>query len=158
MPQGETIIRPSSKGDEHLCYTWKVTNGIFQHVPVYDKLALGTSLWIGEKEYRNYDDIIVRHINPMISYAAELTNYKYYQAHVMGATEIAEQVLKEQKRANPNGIPYIVSAAKVILTRKIVPINVYPEIFSCISKKKKSFICSKTELPRKIRIIVSSTR
>nr|NVI78465.1 Spt6 [Cucujiformia] len=32
--QGEAIIRPSSKGTDHLSVTWKVTDGIYQHIDV----------------------------------------------------------------------------------------------------------------------------
>jgi len=37
MSQGEAIIRPSSKGADHLTLTWKVARGITQHVDVIEK-------------------------------------------------------------------------------------------------------------------------
>nr|MBE5727271.1 Spt6 [Cucujiformia] len=36
MDQGEVIIRPSSKGADHLTITWKVTDGIYQHIDVQE--------------------------------------------------------------------------------------------------------------------------
>nr|MBE5727278.1 Spt6 [Cucujiformia] len=37
MDQGEVIIRPSSKGADHLTITWKVTDGIYQHIDVKEE-------------------------------------------------------------------------------------------------------------------------
>lgn len=117
MQQGEPIIRPSSKGDDHLTVTWKVTDGVHQHIDVREegkenKYSLGRSLWIGNDEFEDLDEIIARYINPMAGYASELLEFKYYKPSVMGQKEEAEELLKQQKKDNPNGIPYIVSAAK----------------------------------------------
>nr|NVI78463.1 Spt6 [Cucujiformia] len=37
MDQGEVIIRPSSKGADHLTITWKVADGIYQYIDVIEK-------------------------------------------------------------------------------------------------------------------------
>lgn len=37
MDQGEVIIRPSSKGADHLTITWKVADGIYQHIDVREE-------------------------------------------------------------------------------------------------------------------------
>ncbi|XP_022244486.1 transcription elongation factor SPT6-like [Limulus polyphemus] len=51
MEQGEVIIRPSSKGADHLTVTWKVTDGINQHIDVMEEgkenaFSLGQALRI----------------------------------------------------------------------------------------------------------------
>ncbi|PIO16577.1 hypothetical protein AB205_0220990, partial [Aquarana catesbeiana] len=51
MDQGDVIIRPSSKGENHLTVTWKVSEGIYQHVDVREEgkenaFSLGSTLWI----------------------------------------------------------------------------------------------------------------
>lgn len=51
MDQGDVIIRPSSKGENHLTVTWKVNDGIYQHVDVREEgkenaFSLGSMLWI----------------------------------------------------------------------------------------------------------------
>lgn len=118
MRQGEAIIRPSSKGADHLTVTWKVTENIYQHIDVREEgkenaFSLGRSLWIGNEEFEDLDEIIARHINPMAAYASELLDFKYYKTSVEGIKDKAEEILKEQKKQNPGGIPYIVSATKV---------------------------------------------
>lgn len=118
MKQGEAIVRPSSKGADHLTVTWKVTDEIYQHIDVREEgkenaFSLGQSLWIGNEEFEDLDEIIARHVNPMAAYASELIDFKYYKPTIEGIKDKAEDILKEQKKENPGGIPYIVSAAKV---------------------------------------------
>ena len=53
MEQGEAVFRPSSKGPDHLTVTWKVDEGIHQHVDIREQgkpnpYSLGKSLWIGD--------------------------------------------------------------------------------------------------------------
>jgi 3-dehydroquinate synthetase len=51
MDQGDVIIRPSSKGENHLTVTWKVADSIYQHIDVREEgkenaFSLGHTLWI----------------------------------------------------------------------------------------------------------------
>ncbi|XP_015115657.1 transcription elongation factor SPT6 isoform X1 [Diachasma alloeum] len=117
MKQGEAIIRPSRQGADHLTVTWKVTDDIYQHIDVKEEgkaneFSLGKSLWIGSEEFEDLDEIIARHVNPMAAYASELLDFKYYKPGVNGLKDKAEEILKAQKKENPGGIPYIVSAVK----------------------------------------------
>lgn len=124
MPQGEAIIRPSSKGDDHLTVTWKVTDDVHQHIDVREegkenKYSLGRSLWIGNEEFEDLDEILARHIDPMAASVRELMSFKseYYVPHVMGMKDKAEEILKDLKSKNTNKIHYIISPSKV--TRSI---------------------------------------
>ncbi|OXU22488.1 hypothetical protein TSAR_006883 [Trichomalopsis sarcophagae] len=119
MPQGEAIIRPSSKGDDHLTVTWKVTDDVHQHIDVREegkenKYSLGRSLWIGNEEFEDLDEILARHIDPMAASVRELMNFKsdYYVPHVMGMKDKAEEILKDLKSKNMNKIHYIISPSK----------------------------------------------
>ncbi|XP_015605093.1 transcription elongation factor SPT6 isoform X2 [Cephus cinctus] len=117
MKQGEAIVRPSSKGADHLTVTWKITDDIYQHIDVREEgkenaFSLGQSLWIGNEEFEDLDEIIARHVNPMAAYASELLDFKYYKPNIDGLKDKAEEILKDQKKENPGGIPYIISAAK----------------------------------------------
>lgn len=54
MDQGDVIIRPSSKGENHLTVTWKVSDGIYQHVDIREEgkenaFSLGATLWINSE-------------------------------------------------------------------------------------------------------------
>lgn len=115
--QGDAIIRPSRKGTDHLTVTWKVTDGIFQHIDVKEEdkpndFSLGKRLYIKSIQFDDLDEIIANYINPMASNVMEILDYKYYKQDVLGDKLKAEEILKIQKHDNPNSIPYIVSASK----------------------------------------------
>ncbi|XP_068633718.1 transcription elongation factor SPT6 [Battus philenor] len=116
MAQGEVIVRPSSKGSDHLTVTWKVAEGICQHIDVREEgkenaFSLGRSLWIQGSEFEDLDEIIARYVTPMAGHARDLIAYKYYKP-VGGMRDKAEEWLKEEKAKNPNKIHYVISAAK----------------------------------------------
>lgn len=117
MDQGEVIIRPSSKGSDHLTVTWKVCNEIYQHIDVREEgkenvFSLGSSLWIGNDEFEDLDEIIARHVTPMAAYARDLLGYKYYRDTAGGMKDKMEEMLKEEKKKNANKIHYFLSASK----------------------------------------------
>uniref|UniRef100_A0A915KWK7 Transcription elongation factor SPT6 n=1 Tax=Romanomermis culicivorax TaxID=13658 RepID=A0A915KWK7_ROMCU len=117
--QGEVVIRPSSKGENHLTVTWKVTDGIYQHIDVIEShkdnaFSLGRTLQIGEETFEDLDEIIARHIEPMASYAREIINYKYYHAldDSFKRREEVERILFDEKRKNPSRISYTFTASR----------------------------------------------
>ncbi|XP_046421769.1 transcription elongation factor SPT6 [Neodiprion fabricii] len=117
MDQGEAIVRPSSKGADHLTVTWKVTDKICQHIDVREEgkentFSLGQSLWIGNEEFEDLDEIIARHVNPMAAHARDLLYFKYYKDTEGGLKDKAEELLKDEKKKNPGKIHYFISAAK----------------------------------------------
>ncbi|KAJ8923462.1 hypothetical protein NQ315_002021 [Exocentrus adspersus] len=119
MDQGEVIIRPSSKGADHLTITWKVADGIYQHIDVREEgkanpFSLGKSLWIGNEEFEDLDEIIARHITLMAGHARDLLYFRYYKDTEGGHKDKAEEYLKEEKKKNPSKIHYVVSASKSI--------------------------------------------
>merc|ERR1719384_1627571 len=85
MDVGDCIIRPSSKGDDHLTVTWKVYDNIYQHIDIQEKnksnaFSLGQTLLIGAEEFEDLDEIIARHINPMSSNGRDILSFKYFRA------------------------------------------------------------------------------
>uniref|UniRef100_A0A4D5R9G5 Transcription elongation factor SPT6 n=1 Tax=Scolopendra viridis TaxID=118503 RepID=A0A4D5R9G5_SCOVI len=117
MDQGEVIVRPSSKGTDHLTVTWKVTDGICQHIDIREEgkentFSLGQSLWIGGEEFEDLDEIIARHIQPMAAFARDLINFKYFRDTDGGKKEMSEKYLMEEKKKCPSKIPYMLSASR----------------------------------------------
>jgi transcription elongation factor SPT6 len=117
MDQGEVVVRPSSKGTDHLTVTWKVADEVFQQIDVREvgkenTFSLGTSLFIGSEEFEDLDEIIARYINPMAGYARDIITFKYYRDQLGGLRDKAEELLKEEKKKNPNKIHYFLSASK----------------------------------------------
>lgn len=117
MEQGDALIRPSSKGVDHLTVTWKVTNGVCQHIDVKEQdkrndFSLGQKLWIGNEEFEDLDEILARHVAPMAANVRQILDYKYYKESFMGSKEKAAEFLKEEKKNHPKNIPYAFSCVK----------------------------------------------
>ncbi|KAL0973192.1 hypothetical protein UPYG_G00200120 [Umbra pygmaea] len=117
MDQGDVIIRPSSKGENHLTVTWKVSDGIYQHVDIREEgkenaFSLGRTLWINTEEFEDLDEITARYVQPMAAFARDLLSHKYFQECSGGDRKKMEEVLQKSKKEKPTFIPYYVSACR----------------------------------------------
>lgn len=133
---GECVIRPSTRGFDHLTVSWKITDGVYQHVDVLEEgkenqFSLGRSLQIGDdvrlstlsivllliqfvtipvygtQEYEDLDEIKARYIDPMAAFVRDVTRHKYYRA-TKDRGELERQLAAEKSR-QPNRIPYFMS-------------------------------------------------
>jgi transcription elongation factor SPT6 len=83
--RGDVVIRPSSKGLEHLAVTWKVSDNVYQHIDVLEldkenEFALGKTLTIGGKyKYSDLDELIVLHVKAMAKKVDEIMSDERYQ-------------------------------------------------------------------------------
>lgn len=51
--RGDVVIRPSSKGTDHLAVTWKVDDNLYQHIGMYLELLLGRYSFAYRRCYGN---------------------------------------------------------------------------------------------------------
>ena len=84
QPRGSVVIRPSSRGLDHLTVTWKVADGIYQHIDVLElnkdnEFALGKSLRIGNVTYSDLDELILAHVQGMARKVDEMMHDERYQ-------------------------------------------------------------------------------
>lgn len=85
QPPGEVIIRPSSKGNDHLAITWKVADNVYQHIDVLEmqkdnEFSVGKLLRIGGKyTYSDLDELIVDHVKAMARKVDELMRHDKFQ-------------------------------------------------------------------------------
>ncbi|XP_057216695.1 transcription elongation factor SPT6 isoform X2 [Triplophysa rosa] len=117
MDQGDVVIRPSSKGENHLTVTWKVADGIYQHVDVREEgkenaFSLGHTLWINNEEFEDLDEITARYVQPMAAFARDLLSHKYFLECNGGERKKMEELLVRSKKEKPTFIPYFVSACR----------------------------------------------
>ena len=82
--RGDIVIRPSSKGMDHLAVTWKVSDNIYQHLDVLElgksnDLTQGTKLKVGNKDYSDLDELISVHVKGMARKVEEMTSHEKYQ-------------------------------------------------------------------------------
>lgn len=82
---GEVVIRPSSKGNDHLAITWKVADGVYQHIDVLElqketEFSVGRTLRVGGKyTYTDLDELIVDHVKAMAKKVDELMQHEKFQ-------------------------------------------------------------------------------
>lgn len=83
--RGDVVIRPSSKGPDHLAVTWKVDHRIYQHIDVLEldkenEFSVGRVLKVGGRyTYSDLDDLIVNHVKAMAKKVDEMTLHEKYQ-------------------------------------------------------------------------------
>ncbi|KAF2762407.1 transcription elongation factor-like protein spt6 [Pseudovirgaria hyperparasitica] len=106
---GEVVIRPSSKGLDHLAVTWKVADNVYQHIDVLEldkenEFSLGRTLKVGGKyTYSDLDELIVNHVESMAKKVTEMTKDERFQK---GSRAQTEQWLKTYTEANPKRSMY----------------------------------------------------
>lgn len=82
---GDVVIRSSSKGNDHLAVTWKVADGVYQHIDVLElqkenEFSVGRQLKIGRKyTYSDLDELIVDHVKAMAKKVDEMKTHEKYQ-------------------------------------------------------------------------------
>ena len=109
----EIVIRPSSKGWDHLTISWKFYTDLNLHIDVKEndkptRNALGRRLTVGSQEFEDLDHIIAQYIQPINSYARQL---KLSPKFLAGTQELVERELEKDKQARPATIPYYFSIA-----------------------------------------------
>jgi transcription elongation factor SPT6 len=101
--RGDCIIRPSSKGPDHLAVTWKIADGIYQHIDVLEldkenEFSVGKTLRVANRfSYSDLDELIVLHVAAMAKKVDEMFNDERFQS------TSKQQTGKSEKRFIPSG-------------------------------------------------------
>ncbi|KAJ0417160.1 transcription elongation factor spt6 [Aspergillus carlsbadensis] len=107
--RGDVVIRPSSKGPDHLAVTWKVADGIFQHIDVLEldkenEFSVGRTLKVGGRfTYSDLDDLIFNHVKAMAKKVDEIMLHEKYQE---GSKDATYRWLNTYTKANPRRSAY----------------------------------------------------
>eukprot|EP01027_Heterolobosea_sp_BB2_P000897 GEZU01001346.1.p1 GENE.GEZU01001346.1~~GEZU01001346.1.p1 ORF type:complete len:821 (-),score=229.51 GEZU01001346.1:22-2382(-) len=107
-PEGDVVIRPSSKAADHLTVTFKFYGNKYINLDVKeqnktDKFSLGKELYIGNIKYDDLDHIENSYVVPMMRNAQQLVEHEKFCA---APREEIENILKQEKAQNPARIPY----------------------------------------------------
>jgi transcription elongation factor SPT6 len=87
--RGDVVIRPSSKGIDHLAVTWKVDDGLYQHLDVVEidkpnPQALGRLLRVGGKyNYMDLDELIVNHVKATARMTEQLMTHDKFHGKTL---------------------------------------------------------------------------
>ncbi|KAJ3557008.1 hypothetical protein NM688_g1705 [Phlebia brevispora] len=108
--RGDVVVRPSSKGSNHLAVTWKVDDKLFQHIDVVEPNADPTGQSVGNKlivdpqhQYSDLDELIVNHVQAMARKVEELMAHEKFKA---GSEDELHLFLKNFVAANPSKSAY----------------------------------------------------
>lgn len=107
--RGDVVIRPSSKGLDHLAVTWKVADNIYQHLDVLEldkenEFSVGRTLKVsGKYTYTDLDELIVLHVKAMSKKVEEMMGDERFQN---GSKAQTEQWLTTYTEANPKRSMY----------------------------------------------------
>jgi transcription elongation factor SPT6 len=107
---GEVVIRPSSQGYNQLTISWKFLDNMVVHVQVREEgkaannpRSLGKILFIGDEKFDDLNEILARHIEPIVSFSNELVSFRNFH---FGSDAEINQLLIEAKQKDPQRIPY----------------------------------------------------
>ncbi|KAK9235923.1 SH2 domain-containing protein [Lipomyces kononenkoae] len=108
MQRGDLVIRPSSKGTDHIAITWKVTEGVYQHLAVLElekenDYSIGKALRVADSKYSDLDELIFMHVQAMVRKVDEMMNSEKFQK---GTKEDVERWLTTYTEANPRRSNY----------------------------------------------------
>ncbi|KAK9479114.1 SH2 domain-containing protein [Lipomyces japonicus] len=108
LHRGDLVIRPSSKGFDHIAITWKVAEGVFQHIAVLElekenDYSLGKILRIGDHNYSDLDELIFAHVQSMVRKVDEMMASEKFQK---GSRADVERWLTTYTEANPRRSNY----------------------------------------------------
>ncbi|KAL7272149.1 Transcription elongation factor spt6 [Rhizina undulata] len=107
--RGDAVIRPSSNGPDHIAVTWKVSDGIYQHIDVLEldkenEFTVGKTLRVsGKFSYSDLDELIFNHVKAMARKIDELT---HNQKFISGSKADCEKWLEKYCEANPKRSSY----------------------------------------------------
>lgn len=107
-PPGETVIRPSSKGADHLAVTFKFYNDLVINLDIkeedkVDQASLGRRLRLKDRTYSDLDEISVHFVQPVMEHSKKIIEHPKFSDKPM---EVIEKELQQEKQKNPKSIPY----------------------------------------------------
>ncbi|KAI0065393.1 transcription elongation factor Spt6 [Artomyces pyxidatus] len=108
--RGDVVIRPSSKGLDHLAVTWKVDDKLYQHIDVVESNAdptgqsVGGQLIVdGKYNFSDLDELIVNHVQALTRRVEELMAFEKFK---QGPEDELHLFLKNFVAANPSRSAY----------------------------------------------------
>jgi len=108
---GDFVIRPSSKGTDHLNITWKLSNDKVVHLDIKEGIKgpndmISKHLTLDRDIYESLDEIIERYIKPCNALVVQIREHKKFMDEEI---EYVKQTLIDEKKNEPTLIPYYIS-------------------------------------------------
>jgi transcription elongation factor SPT6 len=122
---GEVIIRPSGRGTKNIDCSIKVYDGVVSNINIKEtkkdsgvgNLGLGTPLIIDDEEYEDLDEVMARHIEPIVSNVKHMLKHRKF---MRGSAEDIDNALKQQLARNPGIRPYALGVVEQRVNKGMV--------------------------------------
>ncbi|RCI00227.1 Transcription elongation factor spt6, partial [Rhizopus stolonifer] len=104
--RGDLVIRPSSHGYDHIAITWKVDDGVYQHVDVVEIKGINnapTKLRIANQVFEDLDELIVTYIEAI---ARKMDDIMAHPKYIPGGIRALNDHLTSLTQANPRMSAY----------------------------------------------------
>eukprot|EP00793_Prasinoderma_coloniale_P000854 PRCOL_00004004-RA len=115
---GEFVLRPSSKGTNHLSLTYKVCPDVFADMDIKEgnkkddvvgsqtanHLVLGRPLTVDGQNYDDLDELFVHHVDPVVQHIKNAISYRKFIK--LTSKHAVDDALRKQKEKNPAITPY----------------------------------------------------
>ena len=108
---GDFVIRPSSKGPDHLNITWKLSAENIVHLDITEGIKgpndmISKHLTLDKEIYESLDEIIERYIKPCNYLVTQVRDHKKFMDEPL---DYVKETLVEEKKNDNSFIPYYVS-------------------------------------------------
>jgi len=105
---GDYVIRPSSRGTDHLTITWKFYKNVYVHLDIKESPKgpndkIGRKLFLKDQAYESLDELIAGYIQPCNVLVNSIIQSNKFSDE--NPTRI-EEIIKQEKEENPKFIPY----------------------------------------------------
>ncbi|ORX62353.1 transcription elongation factor Spt6 [Hesseltinella vesiculosa] len=104
---GDLVIRPSSRGQSHMVITWKVADGVFQHIDVVEEkpniYSAASKYLVGDQVFEDLDELIVTYVEAISQKVEELMAHQKFQ---VGGSQALDDYLDRLTKANPKKSEY----------------------------------------------------
>ncbi|ODV74446.1 chromatin-remodeling histone chaperone SPT6 [Cyberlindnera jadinii NRRL Y-1542] len=101
--RGAAVIRPSSKGFDHIAITWKVDNNLYQHIDVVEHgkendYSIGKYLTIDKHRYTDLDEILETYVGEIVKRINEMVDNDKFRS---GTKDEVVEWIENYSKANP---------------------------------------------------------
>ncbi|CAH8361096.1 unnamed protein product [Eruca vesicaria subsp. sativa] len=107
---GESIIRPSSRGCNYLTLMIKIFDNVYVHKEIFEgekeKVSLqsiGKTLKIGDETFEDIDEVMYRYVDPFVVHLMTMLSYRKFRN---GTKSEIDSLLRSEKEQTPTMVVY----------------------------------------------------
>ncbi|CAE5962322.1 unnamed protein product [Arabidopsis arenosa] len=110
---GESIVRPSSRGLNHLTLMIKIFDNLYANKEIIEGgkeskdivslQRIGKTLKIGNETFEDLDEVMDRYVDPLVTHLMTMLNYRKFRT---GTKSEIDDLLRVEKGVNPKMVVY----------------------------------------------------